>query len=114
MAYKLQVSDGRSSSGCTSCKSACSVNQLLRNFPPSTQKKLDALVVSISEFNSGCGGRGRIDTGMVEGFRAIMAKVSSVMEEDAESMPELENALMALMEREGGPQFKFLLSQVMG
>ncbi|MEW6722262.1 MAG: hypothetical protein AB1324_03300 [Candidatus Micrarchaeota archaeon] len=113
MAHKLPL-DARMQSGCTSCKSACSVNQLLRNFPPSTQKKLDALVVSINEFNSACGTRGTIDERMVAGFRKIMAAVGSMLDTDGPSMPELENALMALMEREGGPQFKYLLSQVVG
>jgi hypothetical protein len=111
---KLQVSDDRSASGCTTCKSSCSVNKLLPNFPASTQRKLDSLVVSINEYNSSCEGKSRIDDGMVSGFRAIMARVGAVIEEDGRSMPELEGALMALIEREAGPQFKFLLEKVMG
>src|SRR4030095_14534756 len=112
--HKLPVADDRSASGCTSCKSACNVNQLLHNFPGPTRRKLDALVISINEFNSSVADKNSVDAAMLESFKSIISLVTGMMEDEGSTMPDLENALTSLMQKEGGPHFKFLLEQVMG
>ncbi|MBI5697418.1 MAG: hypothetical protein HZC29_02755 [Thaumarchaeota archaeon] len=60
------------------------------------------------------GERSTVDRPMLDSFQGIVFKVSAMMAEDSPSMPELEGTLTALIEREGGPQFKYLFEQVVG